>query len=56
MGNAKKVPDSRMPRRLIAIRTSTADEANSTSWSLRKGMADAAYCAADEIDTATVST
>ena len=30
--------------------------ANDASWPLSAGSADAAYCAPDEIDTATVST
>jgi hypothetical protein len=45
-----------MPRRLIAIRTMTMIVANVASWPLSAPTADAAYCAPDEIDTATVST
>ena len=45
-----------MPRRLIAIRTSTMIVANVASCPLRAPIAEAAYCAPEEIDTATVST
>ena len=50
------VPDSRMPRRLIAISTITIAVAKLASWPLSESIAEAAYCAPDEIDTATVST
>ena len=53
---AKNVPDSRMPRRLIAISTTTRTVANVASCPRSGSMAEAAYCAPDEIDTATVST
>src|SRR6478609_1153768 len=50
---AKKVPDSRMPRRFIAASRMTRTVANVASWPLRASTAEAAYCAPDEIDTAT---
>ena len=53
---AKKVPDSRMPRRFMAASRMTRTVANVASWPLRAPTADAAYCAPDEIDTATVRT
>ena len=53
---AKKVPDSRMPRRFMAASRMTRTVANVASWPLRAPTAEAAYCAPDEIDTATVST
>ncbi len=45
-----------MPRRFIAISSSTMIEANVASWCWTAGIAADAYCAAEEIDTATVST
>ena len=46
-----------MPRRFIAISTHHHDAWRTcASWPLSAGTADAAYCAPDEIDTATVST
>ena len=45
-----------MPRRFIAISSSTMRLANVASCPDRIGSAEAAYCAPDEIDTATVST
>ena len=45
-----------MPRRFIAIRPTTIATATITSWPLKAGIAAAAYCEPDEIDTATVST
>ncbi len=56
VGTAKNVPDSRMPRRFMAVSRMTRPEANVASCPERTGIADAAYCAPDEIDTATVST
>ena len=56
VGTAKKVPDSRMPRRLSAVSSTTSPAANVASCPDRMGIAEAAYCAPDEIDTATVST
>ena len=56
VGSAKNEPDSRMPRRFIDISTMTITDAVSTSCPLRDGIAAAAYWAAAEIDTATVST
>ena len=45
-----------MPRRLIAISTITRTVAKVASCPLSGSMAEAAYWAPDEIDTATVST
>ena len=45
-----------MPRRLIAISSSTMMLAKTASWPLSWCTAAAAYCAPDEIDTATVRT
>jgi hypothetical protein len=45
-----------MPRRLIAISRTTSTMATVASWCWRLGTAAAAYCAPEEIDTATVST
>ena len=56
VGMAKNVPDSRMPRRFIAISSSTKTVAAVASCPTRAGTAPAAYCAPEEIDTATVST
>ncbi len=56
VGSANAVPDSRTPRRFIVVRNSTAITAAAAWWPSRAGIAEAAYCAADEIDTATVST
>ncbi len=53
---AKNVPDSLTPRRLTSVRTTTSPIANAASWSRSAGIALAAYCAPDEIETATVST
>ena len=53
---ANAVPDSRTPRRLADMSSSTATTATSTSWPWNASIVDAAYCAADEIETATVST
>ncbi len=56
VGTANAVPDSRTPRRLTAISTSVAVTAIDTWWPSKAPMAVDAYCAAEEIDTATVST
>ncbi len=56
VGTANAVPDSRTPRRLAAIRSRTAATATVTSWPSRAPIVEAAYCAAEEMDTATVST
>ena len=56
VGIAKNVPDSRTPRRFIAIRATTSRLATVASWPLSDGIAAAAYCAPDEMVTATVST
>ena len=50
------VPDSRTPRRLTAMSTTTRTTASSASWPRSPLIADAAYCAPEEIETATVST
>ena len=54
VGTAKNPPDSRMPRRLMAISSSTMTAPNSASCPCSGSIALAAYCAAEEIDTATV--
>ena len=56
VGIANAVPDSLTPRRFIVIRKSVATIASSASCPCSGLIAAAAYCAADEIDTATVST
>jgi hypothetical protein len=38
------------------MRTTTRIDATTASWPERIGMADAAFCTPEEIDTATVST
>ena len=53
---AKAVPDSRIPRRFNEARTMIAVTANHTLWSSTKGIAEPMFDAADDIDTATVST
>jgi hypothetical protein len=56
VGTAKAVPDSRTPRRFAAISSSTAVTATVTSCPAKASIVEAAYCEADDIDTATVST
>ena len=56
VGTAKKPPDSRMPRRFMAVSRTTMTTATVASWSRKAGIAAAAYWAPEEIDTATVST
>ena len=56
VGTANAVPDSRTPRRFAAISSSAATTATTTSWPWNASIVEAAYCAADEIDTATVRT
>ena len=57
VGMAKAVPDSRTPRRFIAISTMTSDDRDRRLVAVAaKASAEAAFCDADEIDTATVST
>ena len=56
VGAAKTVPDSRMPRRFMAMSSSTAIAATVASCPWRAGIAPAAYCAPDEMLTATVRT
>ena len=53
---ANAVPDSRIPRRLIAVRITMAATANSTLCVATNGTAEPMFDAADEIETATVST
>jgi hypothetical protein len=53
---ANAVPDSRTPRRFIAVRNTTARTAIKTSCPRVAGSTVAMYCEAEEIDTATVST
>ena len=55
-GMAKALPDSRTPRRFIAVRKMTSPIATSTSWPRNDGMAVAAFCTPDETETATVRT
>ena len=56
VGIAKNVPDSRMPRRFIAASRITRRVGDRRLVPVEPGIAPAAYCAPDEIDTATVST
>jgi hypothetical protein len=56
VGTANRPPDSRMPRRLMAISSTTSAHATTGSCPLSAGNAEAAYCAPEEIETATVST
>src|SRR4051794_10113807 len=56
VGTANAVPDSRTPRRFADMSSTTATTAMVTSWPWNASMVDAAYCEADEIETATVST
>lgn len=50
------MPDSFTPRKLTSVSSTTSPIANGASWSRSAGIALAAYCAPEEIDTATVST
>lgn len=56
VGTANAVPDSLTPRRFTAISKMTATTATVTWWPSRPLKVVAAYWAADEMDTATVST
>src|SRR5215218_788130 len=56
VGTANAVPDSRTPRRFIVVRNSTAMTATKAWLPARAGIAEAAYWAAEEMETATVST
>ena len=57
VGIAKAVPDSLTPRRFIVIRNDGRDDRQQSPRGPAAGRcAAAAYCAADEIDTATVRT
>ena len=56
VGIAKKVPDSRTPRRFSAIKINVAPAATMASRPSRTGKIDLALATPDEIDTATVST
>ena len=53
---ANQKPDSRTPRRFIAVRSTTAATATGASCPRIAGTIEAAYCEADEIETATVRT
>ena len=55
-GNANHDPDSRTPRRFTRVSATTSTEATSASWPLTNSSAEAAYCAAEDSDTATTST
>ena len=55
-GTAKALPDSRTPRRFIAVRKMTRPMATWTSWPRNDGIAVAAFCTPDETETATVRT
>ncbi len=56
VGMANAVPASRKPRRFTAVRRAMAVTANSTLCCATNGTAEPMFAAADEIDTATVST
>jgi hypothetical protein len=56
VGIENKVPDSRTPRRLSAINTTTTPAATHASLPSRMGKADLAFCTPDETETATVNT
>ena len=56
VGIAKNAPDSRTPRRFSAARITTNVTATGASCCATQGMADAAFCTPEEIDTATVRT
>ncbi len=56
VGTANAVPDSRTPLRLADISSTVATTATVTSWPCSDSIVEAAYCAAEEIDTATVRT
>ena len=56
VGIANAVPASRMPRRLMAVSTSTTITAAPTLWAATKGTAAPRFCTPEETDTATVST
>ena len=53
---ANRVPDSRTPRRLSAISSSTAAAPTHASRPSMNGSSDLAFCTPEEMDTATVST
>ena len=55
-GTASTPPDSRSPRRLIAVSTAIAATANHTLCVATNGISAPMFAAAEEIDTATVST
>ena len=57
VGIAKKVPDSRTPRRFSAIKISAATGGDTGLVPVdESGSTDLAFCTPEEIDTATVST
>ena len=53
---AKALPDSRTPRRFMAVSAAISATAASTSWPRSHEKAAAAFCTPEEIDTATVRT
>ena len=53
---ANQKPDSRTPRRFIAVSSTTAATATAASCPRMAGTMEAAYCEAEEMDTATVRT
>jgi hypothetical protein len=56
VGIANAVPASRMPRRLIAVRTMTTKTATATLCWCANGQAEPRFSTPEETDTATVST
>jgi hypothetical protein len=50
------LPDSRTPRRFIAVSSTTSATATTASWPRMNGSAAAAFWTPEEIDTATVRT
>ena len=55
-GTAKALPDSRVPRRLIVVSTTTRTTATGISCPRTIGRAAPAFCTPELIDTATVRT
>ena len=56
VGMANAVPDSRSPRRFIAVSSTTAVTATSTLWVATNGTTEPRLATPEETDTATVST
>ncbi len=50
---ANRVPDSRTPRRFIAVSSTIAPTANSTRWPATTSMPAPMFATAEDIDTAT---